>query len=125
VKTNDNGLPLPGRELDAWIAEHCLGYTDVHETNIGWIGRYPTTHCLVPISAVSTTHAFFKVMEEARGSWDFYEWPDPDRLAVFWHRLGGIKLPVSTEVILSNYPSREHAYAHTVCCCTWKAKSRD
>jgi hypothetical protein len=129
VELNDAGLPLAGRELDAWIAEHVMGWTDIrcHAALDDYVGKplgiiedgiYDDDGLV--IAAYSTTSAFFKVMEARPWRWTFREKTDGlyvrlDWFACFWE----LNLP------WTNYLNREAAYAHAVCCCVYLARKGD
>jgi hypothetical protein len=106
MKLDTNGLPPPGRELDAWIWR---------KLGLSQYGDY------------STSAAFFQVME-AMESYRFHFIEHRDGLTllvrevrndVMWER----NWPVTRVdgVAFSDYPDREHACAHAVCAAMWMA----
>jgi hypothetical protein len=137
LQLNANGLPPPGRELDAWICVTILGWERQNFPNCDnkfllvsphWDWNEPCDNweihfdewALVP--EVSTTHAFFQVMEamSERG----YEWRFTDNLS--WlltemDRSYGDK-GERVELPISHYPDRLHAYAHAVCAAAYLAE---
>lgn len=140
MKLNDQGLPLPGRDLDEAIAK-LLGYEVVEyhadATSFPYVRSNDVSDsrlCTEKQStswAVSTTHAFFQVMEAMELSdrdgdyltitecWEAHDgekqgWRVKVLLRQHYHF-------ISTGVWLDDYPDREHAWAHAVCACTWKA----
>lgn len=142
MKTNDQGLPLPGRELDLDIAR-ILGYEVVHRhydaTTPVYVYTGPDTPCLVDTVTdrriewtPSITHAFFQVMEAHfpnwhRATWQIRDTREWDTSRQEWRQIVEVMLSVNgpwfiASVWLTDYPDREHAYAHAVCCCVWKAR---
>jgi hypothetical protein len=143
MKLDTNGLPQPGRELDAWIAEHVpeLGYKwRIHPANGKRLLLAPGLRehwklasgkeklhpgWRLEVQGFSTTHAFFQVME-AKKEWrfEFVEWAEhltvmlrgaTTMFAKDWPCMGRV------HVAWADYPDREHAYAHAVCAVTWMA----
>lgn len=128
MNIDPNGLPLPGRELDAWIAIEIMGWHRAGSELIEWHDSQGHFMGYVLTFEPSTTHAFFQVMEA-------------DSDALYMTHDYGTKLLVkrwdtskripdcgighwscqSVWVSWADYPSREAAYAHAVCCCAWKA----
>ena len=132
MELNDHGLPKPGRELDLEVAR-ILGYevlpspgpTSIYvvceETYILeedgklWLMVWDKQTEWTP----STTHAFFQVMEAMEELlWEFAETASTLEAVL----LRQIQMPLADVYVnWADYPDREHAYAHTVCCCAWKA----
>ena len=129
MQLNDNGLPLPGRELDAAVWG-LLGY---EVTQLGCAGDecggwfvFPTSSVKQPcyqrecglwaaVPEISTTRAFFQVMEaipncrlDGRIEWQY------DRLFVKLTTWGpSIGVPWLKTI--------EETLAHAVCVWMWKA----
>ena len=136
LSLDSNGLPLPGRELDRWIAENVFhrdplnarhGLHDGGDIEYYW--GYPVGHAIAP--AYSTTYALFQVMEAMGGDWRMDEVSEEGETTVKHlnvtryipaMRGGGWDLTAGVLVWMADYPDRLHAYAHAVCCCAWKAK---
>lgn len=132
MKTDSNGLPLPGRDLDLEIAR-ILGieivqyHRDATETpyildshSMGpWLCGENYTVPWTP----STTAAFFQVMEAA----DLEEVGITESEGFVSVTLWDTSFPCGhwpkyeVMVRVSDYPSRLEAYAHAVCACAWKA----
>ena len=156
----NNGLPLPGRELDATVWG-ILGYevtwwwsyqghdgtwhrpegpysadtqteslpkwvqTDIRSGRITgepWYNKHGRVN-VVP--AVSTTHAFFQVMEGMRKHdrqfrHSLYANDNAVDILVWDKNFLETRKLWNVEVEIADYPSREHAYAHAVCACAWK-----
>ncbi len=145
MQLDSNGLPKPGRDLDATVWE-VLGHRtewwwSYHTPDHGWIqqsqgdvedmeswlqrevraGRItrqpwywsdPEARWRI-VPEVSTTHAFFQVMDAVGGMWSIDE--QDKQLVLSWQerRYGeyrSVRLPS-----VCHYPDREHAYAHAVC----------
>ena len=136
MNLNDAGLPLPGRDFDEWIAEHVLGWKRIHgvlippwmirtiERRLGQIAvdgyDMCPTRCPVPdCPEVSTTHAFFQAKEAKKEwLWEFAERKETLEAVL----LRGTQMPLADIYVKwADYPDQEHAYAHAVCCCAWKA----
>ena len=77
------------------------------------------------VPKVSTTHAFFQVVEameaETYAEWEFYDWGKGLNVILFPEGTGG-EGSHFVQLVFADYPDREHAYAHAVCACAWKAK---
>ena len=134
MKLND-GLPLPGRELDAWIAEHVMGLVpctnECHEREdydlpMCWADpRIPDQGS--DLESYSITSAFFQVMEANRGEWRFSHVEHNEGISM---RLEiGMLLEEGywdlNDVLVVDVPWREsieETFAHAVCCCAWRAK---
>ena len=120
MNLNNAGLPQPGRELDAWVCEHILGWHADHKGQ--WYNRHGAMRDLLK---VSTTHAFFQVMEAVGGEWCIQEMRVNVglRIDVQWDNTHDHAWSVVVKA--EDYPSREAAYAHAVCCCCWKTRQDD
>ena len=132
MNLNDQGLPLPGRELDLEMAR-ILGYeiVDFH----GDHKRYPYVYtggggCYLVSKhgrirwTPSTTHAFFQVMEAKRDEWHFVIEMLDDSVVVW---LYDAKEPLGTaDLAMSEVDTYNktivNAVAHAVCSCAWKAR---
>ena len=129
MNLNDQGLPLPGRELDEWIAEHIFGRDPLkarhglHENgDLEYYWGYPQGHDIAP--HYSTTHAFFQVMEAKRDEWHFVIEMLDDSVVVW---LYDAKEPLGTaDLAMSEVDTYNktivNAVAHAVCSCAWKAR---
>ena len=132
-----NDLPLPGRELDRWIAENVFHRDPLNarhglhdDGDIEYYWGYPVGHAIAP--AYSTTYALFQVMEAMEGEWESTERLSWLRVRLFsprestdwdWERKDTRKRLIGeANVALCDYRDREHAYAHAVCCCAKMAK---
>ena len=142
MQTNDQGLPLPGKELDEWLwinvfkgkkipwkpgldadCPYCEQPFHVYNANRGWCGncrewRYS------PYQEYSTTHAFFQVMEAKRDEWHFVIEMLDDSVVVW---LYDAKEPLGTaDLAMSEVDTYNktivNAVAHAVCSCAWKAR---
>jgi len=137
LKLNETGLPLPGRELDAWICEHILKW-EWDRSTLQDLLIAPDGHiaaaifheapederfaALPPLLPVSTTHTYHQVMEAmTEWYWEFVE--NPSELWAFVTDGTGREEPIAyAKVLWIDYPNREAAYAYAVCACAYLAK---
>lgn len=117
---DDHGLPLPGRELDRFIAINVLGLVPGKD----WCEPcFDQLFCDRPLSRYSTTHAFFQVMEQFKAKgWDIdFFWDDRHLIAhLHFCQLNGVEWEYAT-VRIPWRDTIEETYAHAVCCCAWLA----
>ena len=128
MNLNDQGLPLPGRELDEWIAEHIFGRDPLkarhglHENgDLEYYWGYPQGHDIAP--HYSTTHAFFQVMEAMEG-FGFFEFFQHDRFIVDWHR-DPDKPFDCIRIAIPYLDTLERTFAWGLCAVVWKGKTNE
>lgn len=126
---DDAGLPLPGRELDAWIWENVFHNIVLRNDDgeiIGFVDILATPEAgeIYPEVPFSTTSAFFQVIEAMGRYWKFEEFENAFLASFQLHQENGWKWISVSLPPIGNYPDREHAYAHAVCCCAWKTEQK-
>ena len=107
MEFNEQGLPLPGWDLDYWLGTHfSLGVAP--SVSPGSVPKF------------STTHLFFRVMEEAK-SQGYFEFFQHTKLVVDWHNdlehtLSAVRVRVPWQDTI------EKTFAWGVCAALWKAE---
>ena len=135
----NDGLPLPGRELDADVWE-MLGH-EVYRNRDAFLdagcphGIYFNIDCIypaywsskymnsVPVPEVSTTSAFFQVMEAMQG-FGFFEFFQHDRFIVDWHR-DPDKPFDCIRIAIPYLDTLEQTFAWGLCAVVWKGKTNE